>query len=361
MAALSLSSCQDWLTAETPGTTKLNEAFTSLDIAQNTVNAAYCPLAWEYGNGKYYFEFIIGDIVSDDALKGGQYLNDGVEVRDLENFRTSSNNEMLLPYYRAQWQGISRANLAIQQVPTTKVKEGEEKKLEQLVGEAKFLRAYYYFRLCRVFGGMPLIDFVVDSSDKWHQERASQDDTYAFVIKDLEDAEKVLPLKSQYKAEEAVHATKGAAHAMLLKANLYRAGFLAQAGKTAEAQNCYKAAAEWGKKVIASNEYSLDHDYFTNFLLKGENDKESVFEIHSHSSTHARAQSTSVRLAGGSTSLRRTSMPSMSPTTRDAMRQSGVLPRATWTHRHRRFTLATRSAHASMQCTPTAPTASATT
>ena len=279
MAALSLSSCQDWLTAETPGTTKLNEAFTSLDIAQNTVNAAYCPLAWEYGNGKYYFEFIIGDIVSDDALKGGQYLNDGVEVRDLENFRTSSNNEMLLPYYRAQWQGISRANLAIQQVPTTKVKEGEEKKLEQLVGEAKFLRAYYYFRLCRVFGGMPLIDFVVDSSDKWHQERASQDDTYAFVIKDLEDAEKVLPLKSQYKAEEAGHATKGAAQAMLLKANLYRAGFLAQAGKTAEAQNCYKAAAEWGKKVIASNEYSLDHDYFTNFLLKGENDKESVFEI----------------------------------------------------------------------------------
>lgn len=66
---------------------------------------------------------------------------------------------------------------------------------------------------------------------------------------------------------------------MLLKANLYRAGFLAQAGNTAEAQNCYKAAAEWGKKVIASNEYALDSEYFTNFLLKGENDKESVFEI----------------------------------------------------------------------------------
>lgn len=191
MAALSLSSCQDWLTDDTPGTTKLPEAFTSLEVAQNTVNAVYVPLMWEYSGSTYYSEWFIGDVVSDDALKGGQYINDMQVVRDLENFKTNTNNELLLAYYRAQWQGISRANLAIQEVPTTKVTEGEEAKLTQLVGEAKFLRAYYYFRLCRVFGGMPLIDFVVDSSDKWHQERASQDDTYKFIINDLEDAEKV--------------------------------------------------------------------------------------------------------------------------------------------------------------------------
>lgn len=279
MAALSLSSCQDWLTDETPGTTKLSEAFTSLEVAQNTVNAAYVPLMWEYSGSTYYSEWFIGDVVSDDALKGGQYINDMQVVRDLENFKTNTNNELLLAYYRAQWQGISRANLAIQEVPTAKVKEGEESKLTQLVGEAKFLRAYYYFRLCRMFGGMPLIDYVVNSTDKWHQTRSTQDETYQFIIKDLEDAEKVLPLKSQYTADEAGHATKGAAQAMLLKANLYRAGFLAQAGKTAEAQQCYKEAADWGKEVIKSHEYSLDSEYFTNFLLKGENDKESVFEI----------------------------------------------------------------------------------
>ncbi len=279
-AALSLTSCNDWLTAETPGTTKLGEAFSNLDVAVNTTNAAYVPLMWEYGGSTtYYPEWFIGDVVSDDALKGGQYLQDMPAVRDMENFKTTTNNVYLLGFYRAQWQGISRANLAIQEVPTTKVKEGEEATLDRLVGEAKFLRAYYYFRLARIFGGMPLIDFVVDSSDKWHQERSTLDETYQFIIKDLEAAEAVLPLKSKYSADDLGRATKGAAQAMLLKANLYRAGFLAQAGNADEAQKCYKAAAEWGKKVIDSKQYSLDSEYFTNFLLKGENDKESVFEI----------------------------------------------------------------------------------
>ena len=231
MLATSLSSCHDWLTEDTPGSTKLEEAFTSVDVAVETANAVYVPLMWEYSGTTYYPEWFVGDVVSDDALKGGQYVQDMAVVRDMENFKTTTNNEFLLCYYRAQWQGISRANLAIQEIPKTRVKEGEEATLDRLVGEAKFLRAYYYFRLCRMFGGMPLVDFVVDSSEKWHQERASQDDTYAFIIKDLEDAEAVLPLKSKYAAADLGRATKGAAQAMLLKANLYRAGFLAQNGQ----------------------------------------------------------------------------------------------------------------------------------
>ena len=279
MLATSLSSCHDWLTEDTPGSTKLEEAFTSVDVAVETANAVYVPLMWEYSGTTYYPEWFVGDVVSDDALKGGQYVQDMAVVRDMENFKTTTNNEFLLCYYRAQWQGISRANLAIQEIPKTRVKEGEEATLDRLVGEAKFLRAYYYFRLCRMFGGMPLVDFVVDSSEKWHQERASQDDTYAFIIKDLEDAEAVLPLKSKYAAADLGRATKGAAQAMLLKANLYRAGFLAQNGQADAAQAAYKEAVKWGKAVIDSKQYSLDNEYFTNFLLKGENDNESVFEI----------------------------------------------------------------------------------
>ncbi len=280
LASLSLTSCNDWLTAETPGTTKLEEAFTDIDVAINTVNAVYVPLMWEYGTSTtYYPEWFIGDVVSDDALKGGQYLQDMPAVRDLENFKTNTNNAYLLGFYRAQWQGISRANLAIQEIPSTKVKEEDEDTLNRLVGEAKFLRAYYYFRLCRIFGGMPLIDFVVDSNEKWHQERASQDETYQFIIKDLEDAEKILPLKSQYKTTDLGRVTKGAAQTMLMKANLYRTGFLKQAGNETESQNCFKAAAAWGKKVIDSNQYTLNDEYFNNFMLIGENDTESVFEI----------------------------------------------------------------------------------
>lgn len=279
MLATSLTSCHDWLTEDTPGTTKLKEAFTSLDVATEFANGVYVPLEWEYNGKTYYPEWFIGDVVSDDALKGGQYLQDMAVVRDMENFKTTTDNQLLLGYYRAQWQGIARANLAIQEIPDTRINEGEEATLTRLVGECKFLRAYYYFRLCRVFGGMPLVDFVVDSDSKWHQERSSQDATYAFILKDLEDAEAVLPLKSKYPAADLGRATKGAAQAMLMKVNLYRGGFLAQSGNAEAAKACYEEAVKWGKKVVESNEYDLDGAYFTNFLLKGENDKESVFEI----------------------------------------------------------------------------------
>ena len=279
MLATSLSSCNDWLTEDTPGSTKLSEAFTTIDVATNTTNAVYAPLMWEYSGTTYYSEWFIGDIVSDDALKGGQYLMDMAVVRDMENFKTTTNNELLLCYYRAQWQGISRANLALNEIPNMQVPDSAKATKERLIGEAEFLRAYYYFRLCRVYGGMPIVTDIIDTDSKWHQERVSQDSTYAFIIKDLEDAEQRLPLKSKYKDTDMGRATKGAAQAMLLKANLYRAGFLAQNGNTAAAQACYAQAVKWGKAIVESNQYDLDPEYFTNFLLKGENDQESVFEI----------------------------------------------------------------------------------
>ena len=80
-----LVSCDDWLNAPTPGTTKLEDFFTSGNTAIQVVNAAYVPLMWEY-NETFYPEWFIGDVVSDDALKGGQYLGDMPAVYDMENF-----------------------------------------------------------------------------------------------------------------------------------------------------------------------------------------------------------------------------------------------------------------------------------
>ena len=247
---------------------------------------------WEYGGGAYFSEWYIGDIASDDALKGGQGVTDGLDAYEIDNFKVNPNNEILLEYYRGIWQGIGRCNYAMSVLPTSKVEDEvltatPTKKTnvvnttvkERLIGEVQFMRAMYYFRLVRVFGGMPLIDFVVDTKDKWAQTRASQEETYNFIIKDLEAAEKVLWLKSQYAQEDMGRATKGAAQAMLLKTHLYLAGFLAQEGKTTEATEHYQKARDWGKKILNSQEYRLCPQYFDNFTLVGENGPESVWEI----------------------------------------------------------------------------------
>ena len=278
---LSMTSCHDWLTEDTPGSNNRSEYFTSINTAENVVNAAYTPLAWEYGD-TYYSEWYFGDIVSDDALKGGQSVTDGGDAYDMENFKTNTNNVIVLDFYRAQWQGIGRCNLALEEIPKTRIDEESATEValrDRYMGEAHFLRAYYYFRLLRIYGGMPLIDYVVDSSNKWAQTRATRDETFQFILDDLKKANELLVKKNTMKTEDLGRATKGSAQAMLLKVNLYRAGFLTQEGDAQGAAEAYREAKAWGDSVITSGQYSLDAEFFTNFTLAGENDAESVFEI----------------------------------------------------------------------------------
>ncbi len=260
-----LSGCEDWLREDAPGSTKLEDFFTDGTTAEQSVNACYTPLMWELQD-TYFSEWFVGDIASDDAVKGGEHLLDMAAAYDIENFKTTASNELLLQFYRAQYQGISRCNFSLEYVPEMAADTTMTEQMQRrYIGEAKFLRAYYYFRLVRMFGGVPKVDFVIDSSNNWKQPRATAEDIYALILDDLEDAEEYLQLRSEMTAEDLGRATKGAAQAMLMKVNLYL-------GNNEEAM-------QWGEKIIASEEYDLNPDYATNFLLEGENGIESVFEV----------------------------------------------------------------------------------
>lgn len=266
---MGLTGCNDWLKEENPGSTKLEDFFTVGETCIQTVNGCYTPLAWEY-NRTYFPEWMIGDIASDDALKGGQNVADGSDAYDIDNFKVNANNAIILDYYRAKYQGIIRCNLALREVSAFEADETLDEDLKaRILGEAYFLRGLYYFQLVRVFGGVPLIDEVLESSDQWSQPRASAEDVYQHIVNDLTLAEGMLWNKSRYADEDAGRATKGAAQALLLKANLYR--------------HNYDEAYTWGKKFmdeqVAAGEYSLFSDYAQNFTLAGENGAESVFEI----------------------------------------------------------------------------------
>ncbi len=263
-----MTSCSnDWLLEEGPSVTTVDDFFTSAAAAEQCVNAVYTPISWEF-NDTYYNEWFIGDIMSDDALKGGQTISDMADAYDLENWKTNTNNTLVLDYYRAQYMGTSRANLAIEKISEMEVSDDviTQEMKDRLLGEAYFLRAMYYFRLVRAFGGVPLVTKVIYSDTEWQQARATADEVYAQILADLELAESSLWLKSEYDAEDLGRATKGAAQAMLLKVNLYLGN--------------YADAVKWGEAVVVnSSEYSLQPDYADLFLEENENGVESVFEI----------------------------------------------------------------------------------
>lgn len=269
VAALSLSSCNDWLKEDAPGVNKFEDFYIGGAMGIQTVNAAYVPLAWEF-NDTYFSEWFFGDIASDDALKGGQGVADGLDAYDIDNYKVNPSNGIVLDYYRAKYQGIARANLALREVE--KLEPDAEMSAERktcLLGEAYFLRGLYYFQLVRLFGGVPLITEVIESSDRWQQKRASADEVYAQIVSDFENAEKMLWNKSKFPMDDLGRATKGAAQAMLCKAYLYNHDY----------ENAYKWGKKWVDEQYRAGEYKLNQRYFDNFMEASENGPESIFEV----------------------------------------------------------------------------------
>lgn len=292
LAALSLTGCKDYLTEIEPGKTLLEDYYVSPEAAVQNVTGCYVPLMWEYGM-TYCAEWFIGDIASDDALKGGGNTGDMADAYDFENWRTNDQNALLLSVYRANFQGIGRCNVALKYLQPLDFNDETwtEEFKNRLLGEVYFLRGYYYFRLVRIFAGVPLITEVLDSDEKWGQPRASVDDVFNQCLKDFAMADSLLPHKDDaklYTPADAGRATKGAAQAMLLKTNLYMASpYWQSKGVKKDPTACYNDAKNWGQKLINSGKYQLlgletDGVYGDNFTLAGENGPESIFEIQYH-------------------------------------------------------------------------------
>lgn len=279
---LSFTSCKDYLTEIEPGTVLLEDFFVSTDAAVQNVTGCYTPLMWEY-NRTYCPEWFIGDVASDDALKGGGNTTDMADIYDVENWRTTDQNTFALDFYQAQYQGIGRCNLALEYINKMEIgidSAFTQEMKDRLLGEVHYLRAYYYFRLVRLFAGVPMTLEVLRSSEDWEMPRATVDVVFTQILSDLEQANAKLWLKSEYPEADMGRATKGAAQAMLMKTNLYMASpYWQKHGLSKTAAQCYADAKAWGDSIINSGEYDLCPNYEDNFTCAGENGIESVFEI----------------------------------------------------------------------------------
>jgi hypothetical protein len=284
MLMLAASSCTDWLQEPNPAESDVDEYFLAgKQACINNITGCYSPLQWEY-NQTYYPEWFIGDVCSDDALKGGGDRMDMSQALEMENFMTIPDNALLLDFYRTQYQGIARCNVSLKYIPDVPTDSAFTPQLKQrLLGEAHFLRAMYYFKLVRVFGGTALVTKPLLLESEWRQPRAPMSDIYAQIIKDLEVANTSLWKKEDYDASEMGHATKGAAQAMLLKVNLYRAGWTEAGFMQGNAAEYYAQAKLYGDSLVnyqnKTGVYSLCPNYWDNFTTAGENGQESVFEV----------------------------------------------------------------------------------
>lgn len=244
-------SCSDDFVDVDPEAENSEDFFNTEADYQNALIGAYDLLQSTYLN------VLLGEIASDNTLCGGESATDVVGFQEIDDMIHTPVNSNLRDLWGWMFSGVNRANYIL---------EFQDKidfnGKEQVLAQARFLRAYYYFELVKWFGDVPL---VVDKrfvfGDQFDVDRTPASEVYAQIELDLIYAADNLP----YVQSEQGRITKGAAQALLGKAYLY--------------QDKFTEAASVLEDLIASGPHDLVTDYNTIFEHEGENNIESVFEV----------------------------------------------------------------------------------
>lgn len=273
LAVCFLSSCNDFL--ETTPKKRVEETFWT--VKQDAINAlvgAYNPLLSKPNNRDFDHMWQIGDVMSDDANKGGGTNQDQGWLYNFETFNGNvADSEFFLKFWKVVYEGARHTNIVIENVAKMDdeifVDSPDLKKT--IVAEAKFLRAFYYFFGVEIFGeNIPLVLESMNTADENASEvpfarpNSKDGEIYAQIEKDLKEA--ILDLPWKVSEMDLGHATKGAAIGLLSKVNLW--------------QGKWKEAYEYADLLIKEGPYDLSTQYEDIWSCDNEHNKESVWEIN---------------------------------------------------------------------------------
>jgi hypothetical protein len=227
---------------------------------------------WELGT-VFRDDFIVQDLASDDVKKKWNPDGDQAWMDQVQSFNFTSSNQAFNGQWTYDYEGISRTNLAISYLtdPAITAKIAIDPALQnRLLGEAYFLRAFYYFDLANNFGDVPLLlKPLKDFSDAYAAaRRETKANVYAQISADLAQAKTLLPNSKYSNPSEKWRASKGAVLAMQAKVALY----------SQQWTNVISIVSE----LEGLNFYSLNPNYFDNFAVASEGSETEVIFAYDH-------------------------------------------------------------------------------
>jgi hypothetical protein len=254
------SGCNNILNTEPENRIGSTQFFTNEDQVEQAVLGAYSKLQDMY-NSHWRFAEQRSDntIVQFNDANRGQF-----PTWEIDEFNMTPSNIALEPYWEDIYQGIQRCNAIIGNIDDAQF--NTEGLREELMAEAKFLRAFYYFNLVRLFGEVPLVLEEVESpagAFSTIEERTDVQTVYDQIIMDANDAAGVLP--ESYSSEKIGRATEGAARTLLADIYLTRQNYSAALGEL-------ERVMELG--------YSLLNNYEAIFDPENKNHPESIFDVN---------------------------------------------------------------------------------
>ena len=262
------AACTDFLD-KVPYEDPSAEALTDEASAVALINGAYQPLQRPK---LYNMRIWTLDIIAGNSEVGAGGGTDGIETITLANFVATADNASALDIWRGPNPGILYCNTVLESVPEMDI-DADLK--NRILGEARFLRAHYYFILVQLFGDVPMSISTPQPGDNLMPSRTDRMTIYnEVIIPDLKEAVNLLPVRESYSGSDIGRASKGAAAGMLAKVYL-------TLGMYEESLAMSMLVEELG--------YTLNADYSDAFggEERHKNTGESLFEVQYYGLTKA--------------------------------------------------------------------------
>jgi len=260
VAAFTGGGCKKILDQPVQGSYTPGDFFTSDANAQQAVNEAYKYLSFNAGANNAIW--VLGDLASDDAIKGGSSVGDQPDFQSVNQFNILPTNSAVEAVWKNYYNGVFACNVVLDGLT------GNDKVSSALqqsgIAQAKFLRAYYYFILTTCYGNIPL-HLKVETAKEAQSPARPQDTVYTQIEQDCIAAAAVLPAT----ASQLGVATKGAALALLAKTYLFHS----------DLANHYQLAAQTAEQVEGMG-YKLTNNYADNFSAATKDNTEEIFTVN---------------------------------------------------------------------------------
>ncbi|MCY1723073.1 RagB/SusD family nutrient uptake outer membrane protein [Prolixibacteraceae bacterium Z1-6] len=263
-----LTACEDELNQVPISAISSDGFFTSEKGFEQAINGVYKSLS-SYPERQFH----LSDVRSDNIYGVGSM---GVRAHEpVNNFAlTLATNEYMKEAWNTNFTGIMRANTVLDNISEDLVPDATKR--NQFEGEAKFLRALFYFDLLKYFGPVPVIDHLVTPTEALEIGRNPVSEVYDLIISDLQDAASLLP--TSYTGDNIGRATSYTAKGILARVYLTRSGPVLHTDGPCLETNDYTQALSLLNEVIGGPFDMLD-DYAATFDLLNENNSDIVFDI----------------------------------------------------------------------------------
>ncbi len=211
---ITATSCKKLLNLEPLDSYSENTFYSDEKGLQGGLISCYDALQTDslYGNHLLTLAELRGDNLIDNDPGSGAGVRNQIEV-----FSETSASNILSSSWMGHYRAIYRCNIILDRAPAISMNENTK---NQIIGQARFIRALSYFNLTRLWGNVPLVLTVQKTEEARQNTRATSAQVYQQVIDDLKDATVKLP--TSWPNAQRGRATSYAAAGLLAKVYLYQ-------------------------------------------------------------------------------------------------------------------------------------------